>query len=182
MVRSPVRRRAFIRIAFLATAVVTVAGCGWFPVNLDPDSYSESDQVFFHDLDDVNPDRTVNYTIEVGSSPRDVYLVLTNPTSSEIGTPLIENPSVSAAARSAEQPTMTEGERAVAASMIRSKPFALRDNPEIAGWTPPPPTTVPSRSTAPPPSYAAVPGPEGYETGEYTESTPAYEFYTEDNT
>ena len=52
---------------------------------------------------------------------------------------------------------MSEGERAVAASMIRSKPFALRDNPALLGWTPPPPTTLSSRSTAPPPSYAAVP-------------------------
>src|SRR6056297_2082644 len=124
-----VRTRTFVRATLIALTVVAVAGCGWFPVNLDPDSYSGSDQVFFHDLDEVNPDRTVNYTIEVGSSPRDVYLVLTNPTSGEIGTPLIENRSVSAVTRAVEQPTMTEGERAVAASMIRSKPFALRDNP-----------------------------------------------------
>jgi hypothetical protein len=189
--RPPVRRQALVRAALVALAVAAVAGCGWFPVNLDPDSYTGSDQVFFHDLDDVNPERTVHYTIDVGSSPRDVYLVLTNPTSGEIGTPLIENRSVSAVGRSAAQPAMSEGERAVAASMIRSAPFALRDNPEIAGWTPVRPEAVFPRSAAPArpytaapaPSYSAVPGPDSYTTspapgtGEYTESTPAYDFY-----
>lgn len=187
--RPPILARPLLRAALVALAAVAVAGCGWFPVNLDPDGYSGGDQVFFHDLDDVNPKRTVNYTIDVGSSPRDVYLVLTNSTSAEIGTPLIENRSVSAAGRSAEQPTMSEGERAVAASMIRSEPFALRDNPEIAGWTPGRPGGGFSRSAAPAPSsYSAVPGPGSYEPneadlgpGEYTEwsatNTATHDFY-----
>ena len=95
MIRSSARRQALARAALISLVAVAVTGCGWFPVNLDPDSYTGNEQVFFHDLDDVNPKRTLNYTIDVGSSPRDVYLVLTNPTSSEIGTPVIENRSVS---------------------------------------------------------------------------------------
>ncbi len=148
-----------------------LGACGWFPYHAGPDVYDGSENVFYYDLDDVNPDRTVRYSLDVGSAPRDVYLVFTNPTVSEISTPAVEARSVLGPIEAPEPRYSSPGARSLAAAELASGPVALRDNPEIADWVPPTPGAT-SRSLAPSePSFAAVPGPDKYdafpESGEY---------------
>ncbi|MFW6293876.1 MAG: hypothetical protein ACOC7V_16360, partial [Spirochaetota bacterium] len=149
-----------VRGALLAALVAMLGACGWFPYHAGPDRYSGGDNVFYHDLDGVNPDRTVRYSLDVGSEPRDVFIVFTNPTFVEISTPAVEVRSSTGPVEAPDAKYASPGSRSLASAELKSPPVALRDNPEIAGWTPPTPGVV-SRSLAPSaPNFAAVPGPE----------------------
>lgn len=192
------RRRRLHRLALLlALATVTVAlvtSCGWLPARVGPDHYDGSQTVFFHDLDGVDDRRTVRYSVAVGDSPKDVYLVLTNPTTSPVGTPGIELRTAIGAPGESRAITTSPAERSAAIADLTSGPVALRDHPGLIGWEPPTidrttPRSVaePSASTAP--TFAAVPGPDRYtdeapEPGEYTiwslTNDDTYDFYTFD--
>ena len=184
------RRRRLHRLALLlALATVTVAlvtSCGWLPARVGPDHYDGSQTVFFHDLDGVDDRRTVRYSVAVGDSPKDVYLVLTNPTTSPVGTPGIELRTAIGAPGESRAITTSPAERSAAIADLTSGPVALRDHPGLIGWEPPTidrttPRSVaePSASTAP--TFAAVPGPDRFVPGG-TPGAGEYSLYSDGDT
>ncbi|MFW5716529.1 MAG: M30 family zinc metallopeptidase [Spirochaetota bacterium] len=131
--------RAFARmlaVYVLSAAVLALASCGPFPHEIEPDSYSPgSDNVFHYDLDDVEPDQEILYSVNVGDDPKDVYLIFTNPTTGAVSAPTVERRSE---VGTIEPPSFrsTIGSRAAGAP---NDPPALRDRPDLLGWEPPRP-------------------------------------------
>ena len=156
-----------------------IAGCGWFAEELAPDTAATTASVFYKDLDEVDTNRPINYSVDLGQDPREVYLVFTNPTSGEIDPPALDVLSINGGAPSASQlasmgPLTGADPRALVSDPTPSL-RALRGPAEFLDWTP----------TAPPRSFggaaALAPSPDNYVpgapgAGQYSEGS-TYEFY-----
>ena len=174
------RSRRGHRAVGLVLATVTaalVASCGWFPVRVGPDHVTGSTNVFYHDLDGVNDKRPLHYSISIGSNPKDLYLVLTNPTTGTIGTPTIKHHSAVSPHDEPAPRYPSPAARAAAIAELASGPVALRDHPDLAGWEPPPLQRGTRGTFEPrgsPPAFTAVPAPDRYNPDGGTNT---YDFY-----
>ncbi|MFW5687949.1 MAG: M30 family zinc metallopeptidase [Spirochaetota bacterium] len=171
--------RALLRSAMLLLPALVLSSCWWFPAHLEPDVYDGTNNVFFQDLDDIDPDRTLVYTVDVGSTPRDLYFVFTNPTFSVLDAPTVESRSVVQRATTDDTPRSLRAPRSLGPNDV-----ILRDAPHLKDWEPPELRPAGSRSLTPAePNFALVPPPSMYaiEYDEYNGSIAGtHEFYVDE--
>jgi hypothetical protein len=136
------RARRLVLWSALVAAATALSSCGWFPYYAGRDTYSPASSVFYNDLDGVNPDRAIHYDLSIGDTPKDVYIVFTNPTAATVTAPVVANRShatESGAARGLSSRS--------AGSALADRPIALPDHPGLFGWEPPEPGVPGTRAT-----------------------------------
>jgi len=120
-------------------------------VQVVTDTYTAAVPYFNHSTGSTGASTAVEYTIDLGASPVDVYLVFSNPAAADLVRPEVVLGSFS----DAEFPTWPAASVApptapAARSVTPTGPIILRDRPDIADWEPPEPVAA-SRSITPPP-------------------------------
>lgn len=134
-------------------AAIALSGCGLLPVELSPDTAGPAPTVFYRPLEETGRVQEFLYSIDVGSAPRDVYLVFGNPTSGSLGSPEVEVRSVQGGETSQQS---VSGRSLSSVPVTPDGAAAVRGNPEIRDWEPSPT----ARSAGRPPG--AVPTPDNY--------------------
>jgi peptidase M30-like protein/fibronectin type III domain protein len=117
------------------------------------DVYTGSVPYFNHSADGTGASTAIEYTIDLGVGPADVYLVFSNPADAAVSRPEVMLGSLSEVGPLAWSGTIAPAAQSlpsVTRSATPAGPVILRDNPAIADWEAP--TLGPAgRGVAPPP-------------------------------
>lgn len=114
------------------------------------DTYTGSTPYFNHSVPESGASSAVEYTLDVGATARDVFLVFSNPASNPVARPEVMLGTLADVSFATTPALASSPDTRAARSVTPSGPVILRDRPEIAGWQPPAPRPA-SRSIVPPP-------------------------------